>query len=138
VEPSSDPVRVDKWLWAARLFKTRGLATDAVTGGRVQVNGQRVKPSKDVRPGDEIEVTFAQGRRLTAVIAGTAERRGPASVAQALYDETPESVAAGEAHATARRMAVAPKPVRGEGRPTKRDRRRLEAMREGAKRGGRR
>jgi len=138
VEPSSDPVRIDKWLWAARLFKTRGLATEAVTGGRVQVNGARVKPSKDVRPGDEVEVTFAQGRRLTAVVAGTAEKRGPAPVAQALYDETPESVAAREAHATERRVAVPPAPVRGEGRPTKRDRRRLEAMREGMRRGGRR
>jgi ribosome-associated heat shock protein Hsp15 len=137
VETSSDPVRVDKWLWSARLFKTRGLATEAVAGGRVQVNGQRVKPSRDVRPGDEIEVTFAQGRRLTAVIAGTAERRGPASVAQRLYDETPESAAAREAHAAERRMAVPPAPVRGEGRPTKRDRRRLEAMREGMKRGHR-
>jgi ribosome-associated heat shock protein Hsp15 len=137
VEPSSDPVRVDKWLWAARLFKTRGLATEAVTGGRVQVNGQRVKPSKDVRPGDEIEVTFAQGRRVTAVIAGTAERRGPAAQAQALYDETAESVEAREQIAAARRMAGPAPVVRGEGRPTKRDRRRLEAMREGMRRGRR-
>ena len=136
VESSSEPVRVDKWLWAARLFKTRGLATEAVSGGRVQINGQRVKPSKDVRPGDEIEVTFAQGRRLVAVIAGTAERRGPAPVAQALYDETPESVAAREAHTVERRLARPPLPVRGEGRPTKRDRRRLDAMREGGRRGG--
>ena len=136
MEPSTDPVRIDKWLWAARLFRTRGLATEAVTGGRVQVNGTRVKPSKDVRPGDEVEVTFAQGRRLTAVVAGTAEKRGPAPVAQALYDETPESVAEREAHATERRLAVPPAAVRGEGRPTKRDRRRLEAMREGMRRGG--
>jgi len=137
MEPSSDPVRIDKWLWAARLFKTRGLATDAVTGGRVQVNGTRVKPSKDVRPGDSVEVSYTQGRRLVAVIAGTAERRGPASFAQQLYEETAESVAAREAHATERRYAVPPAPVRGEGRPTKRDRRRLDAMREGMRRGGR-
>jgi ribosome-associated heat shock protein Hsp15 len=137
VEPSTDPVRIDKWLWAARLFKTRGLATEAVVGGRVQVNGARVKPSKDVRPGDEVDVTFAQGRRVTALIAATAERRGPASFAQRLYDETPESIAAREAHAAERRLAVPPAPVRGEGRPTKRDRRRLEAMREGMRRGGR-
>ena len=129
-------MRVDKWLWAARMFKTRGMATEAVTGGRVQVNGQRIKPSKDVRPGDEIEVTFPRGRRLTAVIAGTAERRGPAAVAQALYDETAESIAAREAHTAERRLAVPPAPVRGEGRPTKRDRRRLDAMREGMRRGG--
>ena len=78
------PVRVDKWLWAARLVKTRALAVDAIRGGRVKLNGQPAKPSKDVRPGDRIE--FSQGViRLEAVINGTAERRLPAAAAQLLY-----------------------------------------------------
>ena len=136
MEPSSEPVRIDKWLWAARLLKTRSLATDAVTGGRVQVGGQRVKPSKDVRPGDQVEVNFGQGRRIEVVVRGTAERRGPAKQAVLLYEETPESIAAREHHAAERRMATPPMPVVGEGRPTKRDRRRLDAMRRG-QRGGR-
>ena len=136
MEPSTDPVRIDKWLWAARLLKTRSLATDAVTGGRVQVGGQRVKPSKDVRPGDRIELSYGQGRAIEVIVRGTAERRGPAAVAQALYEETPESGAAREQHASERRLSAPPVPVAGAGRPTKRDRRRLDAMRRGRERGG--
>src|SRR5919206_4657190 len=83
-------VRIDKWLWAARLAKTRALAAEAVKGGRVEVNGQRVKPSKDVRPGDQIEVTLGQ-TRMAVVVRGTALRRGPASEAALLYEETDES-----------------------------------------------
>ena len=79
------PVRIDKWLWAARLVKTRALAVDAIRGGRVKVNGAPAKPSKDVKPGDEIE--FSAGViRLTATIQGTAERRLPAAEAVKLYD----------------------------------------------------
>jgi ribosome-associated heat shock protein Hsp15 len=137
VEPSTDPVRIDKWLWAARLLKTRSLASEAVAGGRVQVGGQRVKPSKDVRAGDVVEVNYGQGRRVEVVVRGTAERRGPATAAALLYDETPESVAAREQHKVERRMATPPVPVTGAGRPTKRDRRRLDAMRRGQQRGGR-
>ena len=129
-------MRIDKWLWAARLFKTRSLATDAVTGGRVQVGDQRVKPSKEVRPGDQVEVNYGQGRRIELIVRGTAERRGPASVAQTLYEETPESAQAREQHQAERRMAAPPVPVTGAGRPTKRDRRRLDAMRRGQQRGG--
>ncbi len=118
--------RVDKWLWAARLLKTRTLAAEAVAGGRVQVNGQRVKPSKEVRAGDELEVTIGQLRR-TVIVRGTAPRRGPASEAALLYDETPESIEARERAAAERRMA---RPPVAEGpRPTKRDRRRLDAAR---------
>ena len=85
-----EPVRIDKWLWAARLVKTRALAVDAIRGGRVKVNGAPAKPSKDVRPGDRIE--FSAGViRLEAVIRATAERRLPASDAQRLYDETEDS-----------------------------------------------
>jgi ribosome-associated heat shock protein Hsp15 len=72
------PVRIDKWIWAARLVKTRGLAATAIKGGRVEVNGQRAKPSKEVKAGDRIEVTMSQGRRMTVLVRGTSERRGPA------------------------------------------------------------
>jgi ribosome-associated heat shock protein Hsp15 len=129
-------VRIDKWLWAARLLKTRSLATDAVAGGRVQVGGQRVKPSKDVRPGDRVEVNYGQGRKVEVVVRGTAERRGPAKAAVLLYDETEESAQEREEHVAERRAASPPIPVVGAGRPTKRDRRRLDAMRRG-QRGGR-
>jgi ribosome-associated heat shock protein Hsp15 len=120
-------VRVDKWLWAARLAKTRSLAAEAVSGGRVEINGQRVKPSKEVRPGDEIEVTTGPYRRVVIVHA-LAERRGPAKEAVLLYEETEESIAARERLAAQRRLEAAPWPPPG-GRPTKRDRRRLDARR---------
>jgi ribosomal 50S subunit-recycling heat shock protein len=83
-------VRIDKWLWAARFFKTRGAATEAVLGGRVHVNGERVKPSKEVRAGDVVEMT-KRGVRWTVSIQDVADRRGPAAVAAQLYEETPES-----------------------------------------------
>src|SRR5690606_3522892 len=93
----SDPerVRIDKWLWAARFFKTRALAIEAVKGGRVQVDGARVKPSRTVRVGDRIEITIGQTRR-TVDVRALSDRRGPASVAATLYEETPESRAARE------------------------------------------
>ena len=117
-------MRVDKWLWASRLVKTRALAVEAVNGGRVHVNGVRVKPSRDVRPGDELEITIGQVRR-TVVIRGIAPRRGPASEAQQLYEETPESVERRERHAAEAKLARPPIPISGP-RPTKRDRRRME------------
>src|SRR6478735_8339585 len=85
-------VRVDRWLWAARLFKTRGAATEAAVGGRVHVNGTRVKPAKEIRAGDRLDVTVGGARRELVVLA-VAEKRGPASVAATLYEETPESLA---------------------------------------------
>jgi ribosome-associated heat shock protein Hsp15 len=123
------PVRLDKWLWAARFFKNRGLATEAVNGGRVHLNGQAVKPSKDVKPGDELEITIGEDRR-TIVVHGTAERRGSATVARALYEETPESVVERERRAEQRRLA---RPLGTDlgARPTKRDRRRFEKTRRG-------
>jgi ribosome-associated heat shock protein Hsp15 len=126
-EPSPEPVRVDRWLWAARLVKTRGLAAEAVKGGRVEINGRPVKPSKEVRPGDRLELTTGQVR-LTVVVRGTALRRGPAAEAALLYDETDESRRERERQAEQRRLeaAVGPQPA---GRPTKRDRRRLDAAR---------
>jgi ribosome-associated heat shock protein Hsp15 len=120
-------VRVDKWLWAARLAKTRALAAEAVKGGRVEINGQRVKPSKEVRPGDEIEITSGPYRRVV-IIQALAERRGPAREAALLYQETPESVSAREELAAQRRLEAVPRPQPG-GRPTKRDRRRMQTRR---------
>lgn len=122
-----DRVRIDKWLWAGRFFKTRTLASDAVKGGLVQANGVRVKASKDVVPGDRLEITIGQTRRAVVVL-GVSGRRGPPSAAQLLYEETADSVAARAAQAAERRLATAPTFDLG-GRPTKRDRRRLDATR---------
>src|SRR4029077_14004570 len=99
-----EQVRIDKWLWAARFFKTRSLATEAVLGGRVHVNGLRVKPAKEVHLGDTVEITIDALRR-TFVVAGLNDRRGPASFATTLYEETEESAAAREQHALERRLA---------------------------------
>jgi ribosome-associated heat shock protein Hsp15 len=128
-----DRVRVDRWLWAARFFKTRGAATGAVLGGRVHVNGERVKPAKDVRPGDRLEVTVGDVRR-TVVVRELAEKRGSATVAAALYEETPESIALREQRVAERRLA---RPLGADlgARPTKQDRRRLEALRRAQRRG---
>src|ERR1700760_1607124 len=95
---SDDRVRIDKWLWAARFYKTRSLATEAVLGGRVHVAGVRVKPSRDVKVGETIEITQGTARRVVEV-TGLADRRGSAAVAAGLYAETPESIAAREADA---------------------------------------
>jgi len=122
-----DHVRIDKWLWAARFFKTRSAATDAVVGGRVHVNGDRVKPSKEIRPGDTIEVTKGQ-LQWTVVVRSVADKRGPASVAATLYDEQPESVAKREQHTIERRLARPPGADLG-ARPTKQARRRIDALR---------
>jgi ribosome-associated heat shock protein Hsp15 len=122
-------MRVDKWLWVARLAKTRALAVEAARGGRVQVNGQRVKPSREVGPGDRVELTLGE-RRLEVVVRHVAARRGPASEAALLYEETEASRAAREARAAEARTAP-PVAERGGGRPTKRDRRRLDAARGG-------
>jgi ribosome-associated heat shock protein Hsp15 len=120
-------MRVDKWLWAARLMKTRSLATEAVSGGKVHVNGAAVKPSREIRPGDELEITKGPVR-LTVVVRGLAERRGPAKEAALLYEETEESRTARERLAEQRRLAAQAQPDFG-GRPTKRDRRRFERSR---------
>jgi ribosome-associated heat shock protein Hsp15 len=92
-------VRIDRWLWVARIFKTRALAADAIKGGRVHVGGQRAKASKEVGPGDRLAVTLDRGRRVELVVRRVAERRGPAKEAVLLYDETPESIEARERHA---------------------------------------
>jgi ribosome-associated heat shock protein Hsp15 len=125
-------VRIDKWLWAARFYKTRGAATEAVLGGRVHVNGARVKPAKDVRIGDEVQLTIGMVRR-TVEVTGVSDRRGPATVAATLYSETPESIASRERAAAERRLA---RPIGADlgARPTKLDRRRLEALRRAQRR----
>ena len=123
----TSPVRIDKWMWAARLVKTRSLAVDAIRGGRVKVNGAPAKPSKDVKPGDEIE--FSQGViRITARINGTAERRLPASAAVQLYTETEDSRTEREARIAEMRM-TRPQGVDRNARPTKRDRRQFDKLR---------
>jgi ribosome-associated heat shock protein Hsp15 len=93
-----DEVRLDKWLWAARFFKTRGLATDAVLGGHVQLNGARVKPAKGVHTGDRLDIRIGTVTWAVEVV-GLSEKRGPATVARTLYAETAESEAARAAHA---------------------------------------
>ncbi len=121
-------VRIDKWLWAARFYKSRSLAADAVNGGRAQLNGARVKPSKEVGAGDELEVTIGQTRRVV-IVRGVSDRRGPAKAAALLYEETPESVAARELAAEQRRLQSPPPGADLGMRPTKRDRRRLDSAR---------
>ncbi len=118
-------MRVDKWLWTARLFKTRGLAAAAVKGGRVHVAGLAVKPSREVGPGDELEVTIGTTRR-TVIVRGAAERRVSAVEAAKLYEETEQSIAERERQAELRRLSG---PDDLGGRPTKRDRRRYDAGR---------
>ncbi|HET9453370.1 MAG TPA: RNA-binding S4 domain-containing protein [Gemmatimonadaceae bacterium] len=116
-------MRIDKWLWAARFYKTRSLASDAVEGGHVEVNGERAKPSKQVREGDELRVRLNQYTHVIHV-RGLSERRGPASEARTLYEETEESRAERERLAEQRRLAPPPAYEEG-GRPTKRDRRNM-------------
>jgi ribosome-associated heat shock protein Hsp15 len=125
-------VRIDKWLWAARFYKTRGAATEAVLGGRVQLNGARVKPSKEVKPTDVLDIQVGMVR-FTVLVNGLADKRGPASVAATLYDETDESRKLREQRALERRLSV---PLGADlgARPTKQDRRRLEALRHAQRR----
>ena len=127
MEHGSDPVRIDRWLWAARLLKTRALAAEAVKGGLVHVNGHAVKPSRDVKPGDRLEVTRGS-ERLCVVVLGTAEKRGPAREAVLLYEETAESVAAREKAREERRLNAGPV-IDPSWRPTKRERRRIDQAR---------
>lgn len=115
------PVRIDRWLWAARFFKTRSKAGKACAAGHVKVNDATVKAAKMVRPGDEVDVITPGGRRLVDVVA-LADKRGPASVAQTLYhDRTPEP--------TPEEKAAFASRDRGAGRPEKRERRLLIRLR---------
>jgi ribosome-associated heat shock protein Hsp15 len=116
-------VRLDKWLWAARFYKTRGMASEAIAGGKVQVNGDRAKRARPVQPGDEIRIRQGPYEHHVVVRALSA-RRGPASVAAELYEETPASRAAREAMAL-QLKALHTGFVPDKGRPTKKDRREL-------------
>ena len=120
-------VRIDKWLWAARFFKTRSMAADAVSGGKVELNGDRVKPAKSVKVGDELKIRLGFYEHVIAVRA-LSEQRGPAVVAQALYEETPESVAV-RAKLAERIRYEMPKGAES-GRPSKKDRRDIRRLRE--------
>ena len=102
-DPQSSGVRIDRWLWAARFFKTRSLAKAAIEGGKVQLDGQRTKPAKEVRVGQSLEVRRGDSVFVVTVKA-LAEQRGPAPVAQALYEETMTSIEARQARAATRRM----------------------------------
>ena len=125
--PSS--LRIDKWLWAARFFKTRSLATAAIHAGHVKLNGHTVKPARDLHVGDTLEVAVGDAV-WTLVVAGLNEQRRPASEAQQLYAETEQSRAQREAVREARRLAPTPgSDLRG--RPTKKDRRKIRGFNEG-------
>ena len=119
-------MRLDKWLWAARFFKTRGLAAEAADRERVRVNDLPAKPAKELRVGDSVAMRQDGGLVRTVIVRGLSTLRGPAPVAQALYEETAESVAARAQAAEARRLAPEPAATLTEGRPTKRDRREID------------
>ena len=119
-------MRLDKWLWAARFFKTRSLAQQAVAGGRVQLNAERTKRAHEVRVGDSIDVRVGDWR-WQVVVKALAERRGPAEEARRLYDETAASRAERGRRQDLRRWGAEPA-ASLKGRPTKRDRRLLEGL----------
>lgn len=123
-EQASTGLRLDKWLWAARFFKTRSLATDEVGRGRVLLNGQPAKPSRELKLGDLLRLRQGVIEREVWV-RGLSHVRGPAPQAQALYEETPASIASREHAAEQRRLAPEPAQTITQGRPTKQDRRRL-------------
>ncbi len=120
-----DKIRIDKWLWAARFFKTRSIATEEVTRGRVQVGLHDVKPSREVHVGDVLTVWQSQTKR-TVVVKGISGQRGSAPVAQQLYEETVESLALRALTAERNRLSPEPAKAIAHGRPTKRDRRDLD------------
>ncbi len=120
-----DSIRIDKWLWAARFYKTRSLATDEVGKGRVQIAQQDVKPSREVRVGDTVVLWQASVKR-TVVVKGISGTRGSAPVAQTLYEETAQSVLDRAQAAEQRRLHAEPALAIAHGRPTKRDRRDLQ------------
>jgi ribosome-associated heat shock protein Hsp15 len=114
-------IRIDKWLWAARFFKTRSLASEAIDLGRVRIDGERVKPAREARIGEMLNVQIGD-QRLEVVIRALSSQRGPASAARELYQETAESLARRERRSEQR----AAEPAQSiKGRPTKRDRREL-------------
>ena len=127
-QSASDPVRIDKWLWAARFFKTRSLAADAVERGRVKINGDRCKPARNVRQGDLLDIDNGSTEWQVKVIA-LSDKQGSATIARELYLETEASMQRREVQAERRKLFTEPgESIRG--RPTKRDRRQLDRSRE--------
>ena len=118
-------MRLDKWLWCARFYKTRSLATEEISKGRVTVNGQQAKPARDLRCGDTVALRQGPVAR-TVLVRALSGARGPAPVAQLLYEETAESIAARELATEQRRLAPEPAATLQDGRPTKRNRRNIE------------
>jgi len=129
-----DAVRLDKWLWAARFFKTRSLATEGVNGGKVELNGSRPKASKDVKTGDRMRIRVGPFIHEITVRA-LSDRRGPAAAAALLFEESPESIAAREKLREQHRLAPSVQYEEG-GRPTKKDRRAMSAFEERQRRRG--
>lgn len=130
---ASDKVRIDKWLWAARFFKTRSLAVDAIGSGKILVNRERVKPAKTVQAGDTVSVRMGPYEHVVLIV-GLSERRGPATVAALLYQETAASTDARAKLSEQLRMAPAAFVFEDKGRPSKKDRRDIERLRD-ARRG---
>ncbi|XOF33057.1 MAG: RNA-binding S4 domain-containing protein [Candidatus Electrothrix sp. YB6] len=122
-QAQENPVRIDKWLWAARFFKTRSLAAKAVSGGHVHLNGKRVKPSRSVHPGEQLRIQRGHEEYIVNILA-LSSRRGPAKIAATLYEETEDSLARRTAAREERRLIRA-SAARPEGKPDKRDRRKI-------------
>jgi ribosome-associated heat shock protein Hsp15 len=129
---ASTKVRLDKWLWAARFYKTRGLGSEEIDKGRVKLNGANVKPSREVKAGDVLELRIGHEVR-TVVVRALSGVRGPAPVAALLFEETPESLRQRQEAAELRRLAPEPAHSQPLGRPTKRDRRHIEGMKKDAR-----
>ncbi len=125
-----DELRIDKWLWAARFYKTRSLACDEIDKGRVHINGLPVKPAREVKPGDILQLRSGPVSRTVTVLA-ISDKRGPAPVAALLFRETDESLQLRQQAAEQRRLAPEPALALAQGRPTKRDRRDTEKLRAG-------
>jgi ribosome-associated heat shock protein Hsp15 len=125
-----DRLRIDKWLWAARFYKTRALAAEALDLGRISLNGQLAKPSREVKAGDQVALRRDAVTR-TVIVRDVSTQRGPATVAQQLYEETADSLAAAERAAQQRRLQPEPAHALTEGRPTKRGRRDLDRLHHG-------
>ncbi len=134
-EPQSTRVRLDKWLWAARFYKTRGLSTEEIEKGRVKLNGQLVKPSKDVKTGDTLELRSGHEIRVV-VVRGLSGVRASAPIAALLYEETAASLAQRAAHAEMRRLAPEPAHSQTMGRPTKRNRREIDGLKDDSPKSG--
>ncbi len=125
--PLHERLRLDKWLWAARFFKTRTLASDSIDAGRIHLNGARAKPSREVRIGDRLDIQTGEVRHVV-IVRALSGRRGPAEDARTLYEETADSLARREAERERRRIQPEPSQTL-HGRPTKTQRREIDRMR---------